>query len=318
MYVEVEANGIIKDSYPRLAAKERLTQKSPGIWLGPHIATEKPVKISSGDLTLVRINGLDDLRRQIPPSYRNSLETTMRSRYAQLGGEFLPMTGKLLKDALEDSRAPNSVSLPFVNHSQAPLVIDPGEICRVYSRNGPPIMGEQLERLINEGKIRLSGDRGQDWWVAKDKDNRPIGVGMLLDPNELWIPPRSEPVRPNGATTTTFRKDLRDSMEEIEPGNPAVIRIGETLSDLGFAEDLVALIDKDVIETTDPSTLRLANPAHIACRVLYGGYPKKDWPIKFETLSTLDERHRMPTDRHPKIGVVTFYKKDTNSFPVTA
>lgn len=237
-------------------------------------------------------------------SYTTVIST--RSRYAQFGGEFPESSNVLLATELQDKKTA-SVGLPFINHSEAPILLQEGDVCRLMSRVKPYISGFPLLTLMEEGLIEMGGEEEKDWWIAKGSDGIPMGVGLYITEPEEWIPPSDKPVMTAGETTRSFRVDMTQYLRPIEHTDKPTIRISQTKGTLFTASEIMAFLEEG-IETREMPGTRIANRQQINAPALYGAYPATPWHIRTETLSTKDEINTSMHGKLPRKAVVaTFY-----------
>lgn len=277
----------------------------PGVWLGNDLTTPSLLEIpaNSSRLVTVDLTPAQNFPRVDDPS---TVILSTRSRYAQLGGEFSTATHMQIGLSLAEPDRATTTHLRFDNHAHAPIELKPGDVCKVMTRQGPPLSGDELMGLISNGEITMGGTQGQDWWIAAATDGTPMGVGMFVRQPETWIPPRRTPVRPKGETTKDFRAEMTKHLQPIGPRDSARVRISETHHPLYTSPQLIAFFDRQT-RVADVPGVQIANSHQINAPALYGGYPRTPWPLRTELLSTRTERNGHNPTLPKKAVVATFY-----------
>lgn len=276
--------------------------------LGSDAVTLTAHTIPSGETRSIPID-LHHIRSTSPKEVyhsNGSLSFSTRSRLAQYGGEFLKKFRSHLSYALSHPDNLASTSIPFTNYSAAPILIEPGDVFKVMKKQGPPLTGSDLLDHIESGEIEIGGQEGTDWWLAKDKYQVAIGVGMFVRQPETWIPQRDTPLCIQGGTTQTFREELAKYLQPVLPEDPAHITISETHRPLYTSEHLIAFLDQHTTAVA-PEGVRIANEGQINAPALYGGYPRNPWPIRTELRRAPEQRQSTNNGLHRTAVIATFY-----------
>jgi hypothetical protein len=286
-----------------------------GVWLGPEAKIKRSRLIQTESSALIPVY----VERSSIPEHiifdPATTKTSMRSRLAQLGLDSQHNINTVLGAHLQKNGEANGIPLSFINYSQAPILVEKGDIFRLMRRQGPPITGAALIELFANGQIMMGGDEGNDWWIAEDSNRNPIGLGLYIENPEEWIYPSKRPIVPQGATTETFRQEMKKHLHPIKSGDKPNIRISQTTS-LFTTPEYMAFIEPIDISVPPPNT-RIANPQHLNAPALYGGYPSEPWNIRTETRSTLVEQYTDWKKLPRKAIVVSFYPV-INPLPHTA
>jgi hypothetical protein len=232
-----------------------------------------------------------------------------RSKIAQKGAEVPRYANLLLGKHLENPTCSPTIELPIINWSSRPIELPEfpgGEIFRTMKREGPAISGATLEDLLANGKIMPGGKENIHWWVARNEDDKAVGIGLYIKTPEQWLSPCTTPVRTFSETTDGFREEMRNYYRDISASDKATIRIGETQGTLLTTGDYMAFLDPNTT-CVAPEGVRIMNPQQINAPALYGGYPRDAWPIRTELLSTAEELLHFGNGSYQKAIVATFF-----------
>ncbi|HSX09376.1 MAG TPA: hypothetical protein VLF93_04430 [Candidatus Saccharimonadales bacterium] len=280
-------------------------REAPGIWIGKDIVSTETTVIPRQWGNVVPVD-LAAARSSVPDTIQKGdgeFFVSTRSAWAQLGVEVPRSSGIKVNGFIRRPKIA-TIKLPLENHSLAPIEVEQGGVGRLLYRNGPPLRGNILRDLQDQGEITLGGDK-DSWWTATHHGET-IGIGMYLDPVETWIRPQTEPIRKHGETTETFREEMKKYLVPIGQGDQPSIRIGHTASTLFTQEGYIALIEPSIRYDPREET-RVANMQHINSPALYPAYPAKPWHIRTETLSTPKELNPTTEQLPRKAIIVTFY-----------
>lgn len=281
--------------------------RQQGVWLGPEVRTMRPhlIEAESSGHVPVDITSVRDAIPEYIVFDATTAITSTRSRYAQFGVEVLHDANARMARYVSSDYNQRVGFLPLKNHSQSPVLLERGSTCRLMRREGPPLTDDILLNLMAKGEIMAGGEEGTDWWPAKNRAGEIIGLGLYIQGPEEYLPPRERPLRIKGATTETFREELKKHQKVIKPGDKPGIRIGE-LNELYTSPAYMGFIDQ-TIDAVPPLGTWIANNWQINAPALYGGYPPKPWRIRTETRSTPAELHANGHRASRKAIVVSFY-----------
>jgi hypothetical protein len=184
---------------------------SGDFWKGADIPIAEEVVIGSGQKVKVPVildqSNLPPLLNLYKDSLR-SLNSSTRSRYAQLGLEIGMSTGfNLSKSISENEWYQLQHGLPIKQYVDVesfcyrPIYLPKGaHLFRLYTGfSAHAIKGADLEDLIDRRKIRIEGTYGDGWqwdflrryaWKTTNRINDVMGIKLKLDPQKRWwIPP---------------------------------------------------------------------------------------------------------------------------------
>lgn len=260
-----------------------LEEKLDGkIWKSPDfsIATEVILQPGRTQNIPVIVPSLDPFT----PRVLSYGEFSVRSRYAQFGIDILHSAAKLIGETQEVVKAELMVSVPIRNHSARPVNLPEGtRLFRFFMTPANASLDrEKLLEMVENGKVRVGGERGRDWEVLFTEK---IGkLWLKLDPYKiLWMPPHpdSTPITIPDQPGIDYRT-LVDGFLEAGPISEKTIHwVGETVSQLGLNSEVSAIIDRIPLGR---DALLAHGSEHINSLLLDGGSP--EWPIRTELLSS--------------------------------
>lgn len=180
--------------------------------------------------------------------------SSTRSRYAQIGVDVLPPAGQVIAETLEYENYPKDegkifrVYAPVGNNSNRPIHFSEGSgLFTLYIHPTlvqPQLIreGKRLSKLVENGEIRLSGQKGKDWML------RSSGIVLRIDPEKrMWIPqsPDSSPLQIPDEAGIDYRAVI-DRYSEPVPISASLLHWrGETVSAIQLGAGINAIIDRN-------------------------------------------------------------------------
>lgn len=177
-----------------------------------------------------------------------------RSRYAHIGVDVLPAAGQVIAETLENENYPKNggkifrVYIPVANNSNRPIHFSEGSgLFRLYidPRLVQPQLieeGERLSKLVENGEIRLSGQKGKDWMLQAS------GIVLKIDTEKrMWIPqsPDNSPLQIPDETGIDYRAIIDQYSEPVPRSSSLLHWRGETVSTIQLGTGINALIDRN-------------------------------------------------------------------------
>lgn len=271
---------LVESSQRSIVVQGLITPQSPhaDVWLGPEITATQTVQVPPLSKSLIPID-LEQLRAEIPSERLAAFEYSGRSSIAQRGGDVLRRGATHVLDQLSSDH--KTTVVPIANYSDRPLTIAQGPIAQTFTRSGTYIEGRQLLEHLEGGAIHMSGDEGKDWWIHRDSDGRPLGVGLVLEEPEKRIRKSNEPIPIPTSARGNFREQLEPHLTPIQAGDIFDIRIGTTVSEIGFDPGILGIIEQDVNANTAPEGFTVVNGKHINSILLSAN---DRWQIRTEVL----------------------------------
>lgn len=271
-------------------------------WKGPDLVTTKPATVYDHAVVpfLVTPKSLPSLRG-LPPEALHYVRESVRSRYAQVGIDVYEAATQQVAHCIMDNRMQNQygditkeaeVGILVFNHCARPIHLPEGsEVFRFYyDLARPAIFGQELLRMVSEGKIDVEGEYGVDWaWshsdsiLGRERDITGIYV-RIKDEGRRWIPPHPEN-EPIVVDESIYIHDFRDKigqlLEPIPGDDRQILWIGETIP-VTLDQSVEAILDKAVIQDIRKATLDNFG-VQINSRLIDGG--RTNWGIRVEVLS---------------------------------
>lgn len=180
-------------------------------------------------------------------------DVSTRSRYSQMGVDVIPPAGQVIAETLECENYPKDkaktfrVYAPVCNYSNRPIHFSEGSgLFRLYINTAlqPQLMreGKRLAKLVKNGEIRLSGQKGKDWMLHAS------GIILRIDSEKrTWIPQSvdNSPLQISDQTGIDYRAII-DRYSEPVPISASLLHWrGETVSAIQLGAGINAILDRN-------------------------------------------------------------------------
>lgn len=273
-----------------LMVERRVNTPEIGLWKGPNIVVSQhiilpPKTVSSVEVpVIIRPDSL-------PPKKDWNLGTTIpikvsvRSRAAQAGVDMEDRIGSelfLQRQNNNYKNKPFEAKVGVINRAARPLEFLSGTgLFRLYAEKDTTIRGFTLEKMFQDGKIKIAGEKGNDWEWAFDKEGEmPIGIYIKINANNRkWLPPSGRPLLVDDKV-----KDYRRMLDIYLKNVPLGIR--DNLLWIGETARLTLKGVNGVLDQVTQSHLTAEDSrgfgTQINSRLIDDG---TDWPIRVEIFS---------------------------------
>lgn len=242
---------LLRISY-RQELKKRVGKK---FWKSQNIPIAKDFTLECGYVVYVPVLLPPNLSpfEGLPADVFCLASSSTRSRYAQIGVDVLPPAGQVIAETLESEIYPRDggiikVYVPVCNYSNRPisfskesglfrLYIDPATIEPQFIQEE-----EKLSRLIENGEVRLNGQKGKDWRLHES------GIALRIDPEKrMWIPqnPANSPLQISDQTGIDYREVVDRCLEPVPRSSSLLHWRGETVSAIRLKAGINATIDRN-------------------------------------------------------------------------
>lgn len=226
------------------------------LWKSQDIPVAEDFTLESGYLSYVPLLLPSNLApfEGLPADVFCYAGSSTRSRYAQIGVDVLPPAGQVIAETLENENYPKNggknfrVYVPVANHSNRPIYFSQGSgLFRLYidpTLVQPQLIrqGKRLSKLVENGEIRLSGQKGKDWML------RASGIVLRIDPEKrMWIPqtPDNSPLQIPDDAGIDYREIIDRYSEPVPRSSSLLHWRGETVSAIQLGAGINAIIDRN-------------------------------------------------------------------------
>ncbi len=226
-----------------------------------------------------------------PKGSISKLQTSPRSRYAQLGLE-VDAQGLQISDLLNSQiRLDGMVEAVahVSNYSLRSVRLDEGSgLFKLYYDHGARLVNGDLQKAFDNEDIVISGDPGPDenWdFIRDNRSNSILGVKMRISKDRKWIPSDQQkgPIQISDMGRN-FREEIKQYLNEAPKSSSQKLWIGETESEMTLRGNTHAILHVLATPGGNGKTTFADIGVHLNSRVLYPG--NTHWPIILEIVSS--------------------------------
>lgn len=180
-------------------SERRVYAPEMGLWKGENIGVAEhtviPHTTSPVEVPVVIFQNNRPSRGDWYLGQRIPLKVSVRSKFAQAGLDIdhINPNDLLLKGLRRGESFETSVEV--INRGSQPIETLPGTgLFRLYAEKSPALKGYALEKLLQDGKIKIAGSREAEWdWAFDEDGTTPIGIYVNINAgNRRWMPPHPD------------------------------------------------------------------------------------------------------------------------------
>jgi hypothetical protein len=256
----------------------------------PPSLTKGPVSVP----VLVPSSFMRTVQRENPNIENVTLQTSPRSRWAQLGLDF-ENTGlqvpDLNKSTLTQDGHIEAVAQVY-NYSPRGVALDAGSgLFRLYYDTGARLVNGELDSAFKSGDINIEGEYGDgpenNWdYIRDSRTGNVTGVRMRISKDRKWIAPKQDSYIKISDTARNFREEIAQYLEDAPKTSSPRLWIGKTESKMTLKGATYAVLHPVVMANGNGKATNFSEiGAHLNSRILYPGNTQ-NWQIILEIISS--------------------------------